>query len=1390
MHRESASLNLEGLVQSRTEHFSMSQAKARGRDALHHTCEFQHSRGLSGFNLVAELSGYFLRTFKMLALLAAMGTLTLVAFEFYLTELETNEWLELHTGTGRAATNTAVGRDDNVTNGTTSSDRSGGFSRLYAMMFPEAILDKHDGSIKISTSEAKEVLLEMERIMDRMQIYAEPRRAAERPVRTAGQQGREFGDQSTSEGVGVVLASGRYGDNTDFVVRSQLMEPDSAPVSQSSDSHDLKPDSAPVLQSSDSHDPKPDSTPVSQSSDSHDPKPDSAPVLQSSDSHDPKPVSTPVLQSSDSPDPKPDSTPVLQSSDSPDPKPDFVPVLHPISNPDDAVVARSENRSGLGLNMSSIWKLLSSQDSVTGSSGSRSSDGPVQTISGRNDNSIIIDPRYSQPSTESGSQGRVSKELVVVEQIRQRVQQALRQVHDTEPEGNRVSYASRNLKLLFRRSHDQNLHRKGRHLQSRKQRRSQAKVGLLNRPRKSLLRRWASFWAVVAAVSSVIACMMPGGFRPPHQGGNRNHAHVGDAGPPFVGTATLKVPPAWSVERSQHYSLRAWISDLVLWSSATDVEAHRMGAIAALQISGSAKELVRELPPDQLANGLIDPQTGNQITGLMLLVRTLAQRYAPLEGELSTRAVSDFLNFSRTPGESIDALLVRFDVLRNRAQVRGGLGVNASGLSWLLLKALNLNADLVDRLLQPLGGNLPQDDLQLGQLLERIRRQGHLYEGHMRHPTQQAGLGDPGAYLAFPTFEAEGACRGPQAPGFAAWASTPEPAWGPGGMPSSVPATVYNSFGASVSSPTDDIARMAGGMSASQAFHVGGEDQCASCGTYFDEDDISSATSTDDDAYDPQASAYNTVDVDGVARQDDTARGNVLWNEYVLARRRWRRWAGKPPRRYRRVSFRPNHRAQHKLERGPYARTYSAFLPANAFAGGKGGKGSAGKGKGRGGRNPRGKDGQVMKCARCGSESHLWRKCPQVVGSSAAGTPQQSNWTQQAPAASALTLMTHRPHPVVETWGSGPVGGTGALTGVAFHYIAGRTGSSAGSVLSGSGDAAQSPNQYGTAIDDDLSRLESASQVGSNRKRRSAASSEGPPEWDASEQASAVSQQSAAAAPPVAATATASSSAAGTLLTSVNTNCPRFPPPQQPAPSEEEIARRRTVVQLSSLLHHAWWEGEQTAMSEASGAKAEAYHLRTRLPGDRVGLLVDPGAHDNLIGAETAARIAQQTGIPNEKVRMSRKLQVEGVGKSAQEAEAASRISLCLQDTDGQHVEGTFTAPVIGDSALPPLLGLKSLRRMAAVIDTKKQKMYLPGPGGLEVRCSPGTRTFDLLMSPSGHLILPIDHCKGMATNQASTDAGPLDFAMTVRDPVKSPQRGSRSSANAPSSRLTSSQAE
>ncbi|OLP76419.1 hypothetical protein AK812_SmicGene43651 [Symbiodinium microadriaticum] len=575
-------------------------------------------------------------------------------------------------------------------------------------------------------------------------------------------------------------------------------------------------------------------------------------------------------------------------------------------------------------------------------------------------------------------------------------------------------------------------------------------------------RLWMLEFAVCVLLAvGIFANMVPGGFRDAggyRDAGPRQHAHVGDAGPPFLGTATLKVPPAWSIERAAHYSLRSWISDLILWSSATDLEAHRLGPVAALQVTGSAKELVRELAPDHLANGIHDPQTGQHITGLMLLVSTLATRYAPLDQEASTKAVGEFLNFSKLPNEAVDALLVRFDVLRNRAAQRGGLALNASGMAWILLRALSLPAELLDRLLAQTGGHLPVNEDQLVELMGRIRRQGHLFEQGFKTSFKQGGTGDPGAYF-YPTFA--------------------------------------------------------------------------------------------------------------------------------------------------------------------------------------------------------GKDGKVLRCNKCNSDQHLWRQLSQVSAASGRNKRRADEMRQGS-------SCQDRP----PAWEPGR------------------------------------PSSWSSQVGPD----DSVSQTGS--------------------------------------------AAAGVQTLIPGASLPKHPPPQNSPPHVSEQERSKATLQLQSLLF-AWWESpvdDPKAEAKQAGL-CDIYHERTRVHG-KVGLLVDPGAHDNLCGSNTMELMADQLGCQVEAKELSRPLNVQGVGKGSQQARVSHSLKFALKADGAEQVSGSFNTPIVPDSDLPPLLGLKSLKRSKAILDTHGQKLIIPGPGGVEMIMSPGSLVFPLEMSDSGHLILPVH----ASTHDAVSAERTLDF--------------------------------
>lgn len=83
-------------------------------------------------------------------------------------------------------------------------------------------------------------------------------------------------------------------------------------------------------------------------------------------------------------------------------------------------------------------------------------------------------------------------------------------------------------------------------------------------------------------------------------------------------------------------------------------------------------------------------------------------------------------------------------------------------------------------------------------------------------------------------------------------------------------------------------------------------------------------------------------------------------------------------------------------------------------------------------------------------------------------------------------------------------------------------------------------------------------------------------------------------------------------------------------------------------------------------------------------------------------------------------------------------LSVDFELQDDAEGKCTYTAPVIPDSKLPPLLGLKSLMSKRAIIDTQGRLLILPGEGGVEFQCSPGTQVLNLDLSESGHLLLPM----------------------------------------------------
>ena len=111
--------------------------------------------------------------------------------------------------------------------------------------------------------------------------------------------------------------------------------------------------------------------------------------------------------------------------------------------------------------------------------------------------------------------------------------------------------------------------------------------------------------------------------------------NVGPQGHDAIGSGNLRQPPAWSPQMESTYPFRHYSRDLLLWSLATDLQPHQQASAVILRLGGQAREIAREITPEELVNGgMID---GVQVDPLAFLIRGLQTRFAPLGEETALR---------------------------------------------------------------------------------------------------------------------------------------------------------------------------------------------------------------------------------------------------------------------------------------------------------------------------------------------------------------------------------------------------------------------------------------------------------------------------------------------------------------------------------------------------------------------------------------------------------------------------------------------------------------------------------------------------------------------------------------------------------------------------------
>ena len=80
----------------------------------------------------------------------------------------------------------------------------------------------------------------------------------------------------------------------------------------------------------------------------------------------------------------------------------------------------------------------------------------------------------------------------------------------------------------------------------------------------------------------------------------------------------------------------------------------------------------------------------------------------------------------------------------------------------------------------------------------------------------------------------------------------------------------------------------------------------------------------------------------------------------------------------------------------------------------------------------------------------------------------------------------------------------------------------------------------------------------------------------------------------------------------------------------------------------------------------------------------------------------------------------------------------------------TVTTPIVPNSELPALWGLKSMRQMGCIIDTRTNQCFIPGPSGLTIKPNSDTRTIQFAEAESGHLMVRTNQWTGQGRTPPS----------------------------------------
>ena len=210
------------------------------------------------------------------------------------------------------------------------------------------------------------------------------------------------------------------------------------------------------------------------------------------------------------------------------------------------------------------------------------------------------------------------------------------------------------------------------------------------------------------------------------------------------------------------------------------------------------------------------------------------------------------------------------------------------------------------------------------------------------------------------------------------------------------------------------------------------------------------------------------------------------------------------------------------------------------------------------------------------------------------------------------------------------------------------------------------------------------------------------------------------------------------------------PPPPSPHPNPRH--------------RNPWWLPWWPADDQDSGHQ-EHFLVQTRMAHRQgEGLLIDPGAHDDLVGQMWVDRFSAEARRASQpeptSYRLDRPVVVGGVVNGSNVANFGVKCAIGVAGA-----QESFEAPVIPNSPVPALLGIRSLKQRRALVDCFTGRMYFIGAGGYKLNLSPGSRELKLEEAHSGHWILPCTDWPSASRSQSSARGRSLSMLQAPSAP-------------------------